>query len=79
MLYNIKFSRLLVSPSPKPFTLMHAHENKLELSLANHRVSVSKMVHFEKAYPKKRKCLSFINIWSELDQIRFNNSPRCLL
>ena len=34
MLYNIKFSRLLISPSPKPFSLMHARENKLELNLA---------------------------------------------
>ena len=35
MIYNIKFSWLLVSPNPKPFSLTRASENKLELSLAN--------------------------------------------
>ena len=53
--------------------------NKLQMSLANGRVSLNKMVHFQKADPKTRKCLPNIHFSLELDQIWSKYSPRRLL
>ena len=53
--------------------------NNLQMGLASGRVSLNKMVHFEKADPKKRKCLPNIHFSSELDINRSKYSPRRLL